>query len=32
VLNVVDPDVVNALQRVAVQESRLGIPCSPVAT
>jgi len=26
VLNVVDPDVVNALQRVAVQESRLGIP------
>ncbi len=26
VLNVVAPDVVNALQRVAVQESRLGIP------
>jgi beta-glucosidase len=26
VLNVVDPDAVNALQRVAVEESRLGIP------
>lgn len=26
VLNVVDPDAVNELQRVAVQESRLGIP------
>ena len=26
VLNEVDPDTVNALQRVAVEESRLGIP------
>jgi len=26
VLNVVDPDAVNALQRVAVEETRLGIP------
>jgi beta-glucosidase len=26
VLNVVDPDAVNALQRIAVEESRLGIP------
>ena len=30
VLNVVDVDVVNELQRIAVEESRLGIPLSPV--